>query len=433
MSKEILRQAYDAWTAAADMRRRRARCKRYTYGDQWSDTVVDADGRAVREEYLLCQSGNRPLINNLIRQLVKTIVGRYRSEKSFADVYELEQVAEAARRNCLRELDSRMLEEFLISGAAVQRVSRDGCRGADELLVENVDFRRFFVNEFYDPRGRDIDLIGMLHDMTFPEMAARFAGGSRTRADMLRGLFTGDAAPAQASLSIGGGTADPEFFRARSSGRCRVIEVWTLDSSTVCRDDEVEFNFRWHCRWLAPDGTLLAEYDSPFAHGSHPFVVKFYPLTDGEVHSFVEDVIDQQKAINRLIVLVDKIMASSAKGVLLFPRDQMVENMSWDEICRRWAQADGVIPISGKGTHLPQQVMTNPNASGACQVLQLQMKLFDDISGVSDSLLGRATGARGADLYESQVKNATIALADIFDTFTSFTDDRNDKLIRTRA
>ena len=264
-------------------------------------------------------------------------------------------------------------------------------------------------------------------------MAARFAGGSRTRADMLRGLFTGDAAPAQASLSIGGGTADPEFFRARSSGRCRVIEVWTLDSSTVCRDDEVEFNFRWHCRWLAPDGTLLAEYDSPFAHGSHPFVVKFYPLTDGEVHSFVEDVIDQQKAINRLIVLVDKIMASSAKGVLLFPRDQMVENMSWDEICRRWAQADGVIPISGKGTHLPQQVMTNPNASGACQVLQLQMKLFDDISGVSDSLLGRATGARGADLYESQVKNATIALADIFDTFTSFTDDRNDKLIRTRA
>ena len=136
-------------------------------------------------------------------------------------------------------------------------------------------------------------------------------------------------------------------------------------------------------------------------------------------------IIDQQRSINRLIVLIDKIMATSAKGVLLFPASQMVEGMSWEEVTRRWAQADGVIPISGRGEHLPQQVMTNPGASGAYQFLQLQMKLFDDIAGVGDALLGRSNGsARGADMLDHQVRNATIALADIFETFSDFALER---------
>ena len=62
---------------------------------------------------------------------------------------------------------------------------------------------------------------------------------------------------------------------------------------------------RWHCRFYAPGGELLDEYDSPYGHGMHPFMVKMYPLIDGEVHSFVEDVVDQQRYINRLITLMD--------------------------------------------------------------------------------------------------------------------------------
>ena len=140
-------------------------------------------------------------------------------------------------------------------------------------------------------------------------------------------------------------------------------------------------------------------------------------------------IIDQQRSINRLIVLIDKIMATSAKGVLLFPADQKTDNMTWEQITERWAQSDGVIPISGRGDHLPQQVMTNPGASGAYQFLQLQMKLFDDISGVGDALLGRSSiTAKGAEMLESQLRNATIALADIFDTFIAFTEERAKKL-----
>lgn len=124
------------------------------------------------------------------------------------------------------------------------------------------------------------------------------------------------------------------------------------------------------------------------------------------------------------------MMTTAAKGVLLFPIDQMVDNMKWDDITSVWAHSDGVIPISGRGDHLPQQVVTNTASSGAYQLLEMQMKLFDDISGVGDALLGRNTqSARGAEVLETQVRNATIALADIFDTFTTFIESRNLKAL----
>ena len=88
MEKEILKSAYRAWSAAGDLRRRRARYKRYTYGDQWSDLVRDSRGRLVTERDQLTASGKRPMINNLIRQLVKTIVGRYRTQAAEAGRYD---------------------------------------------------------------------------------------------------------------------------------------------------------------------------------------------------------------------------------------------------------------------------------------------------------------------------------------------------------
>lgn len=428
MNRDLLALAYRAWASASELRSRRLRCMRYTYGDQWSDIVRDSTGRLCREEDALIGSGKKPIVNNLIRQLVKTVVGRFRTRVADSGVYAA-SFADMAVANALPELDSRLLEEFLISGTAVQHIDF----GEDVSLprIVNVSLRHFFVNAFKDSRGWDIDMAGMLHDLTFPEVARRFSGGSKAAVDRLRGLFAGAVAEpgVPGALGLPAGAAD--FFRPDDPARCRVIELWTLDSHIDDGDtaDSVQFSTVWHCRWLAPDGTVLDEYDSPFAHRSHPFVVKFYPLTDGEVHSFVEDLIDQQRSVNRLVVLIDKILATSAKGVLLFPKDQIPDDITWRDITDRWAQSDGVIPITGKGDYLPQQVMTNPGGSGAYQLLQLQMKLFDDISGVGDALLGRSTlTAKGAEMFEKQISNATIALADIFDTFTSLIDARNSKM-----
>ena len=75
---------------------------------------------------------------------------------------------------------------------------------------------------------------------------------------------------------------------------------------------------------------------------------------------------------------------------------------------------------------LPQQVTGNGADAGAHRLLELELKLFEDTSGVSDALLGRApSGNGGAGLYESQIQSSTAALADIFDTFNAFTARRD--------
>ena len=428
MMETLIEIAYRAWSSGAELRARRERYKNYTYGDQWCDLVQDRSGRRMREDEFLRNTGAKPLTNNLIRQLVKTIIGRYRTQVANSAIYRGKTVADFARANSLCELDSRLLEEFLISGCAIQRISSEKRQGGKQVWVENVDPRKFFVNKFHDPRGWDIDLIGMLHDLSFAELVNRF-GATGEDVEKLRQIYEPDVSGACAPVQLGqSGDAD-DFFNSSRQGYCRVVEMWTFDSKAPSEAGK-PYEFGWHCRWLAPDGTVLADYMSPYRHGSHPFVVKFYPLTDGEVHSFVEDIIDNQRYINRLIVTIDKIMGTAAKGVLLFPVKQMTDNITWDHVTKVWAQSDGVIPISGVGEHLPQQVITNTADSGAYQLLQMELKLLEDISGVSDALLGNSRGtARGADMLNSQIQNATIALADLFETFSDFTAQRNAKAL----
>ena len=447
-NEKVLALALKAWRNAAQLRANRNRYKQYTYGQQWNDPVKDENGNVITEGEYALRSGKKPMTNNLIRQLVKCVVGRFRNiidqtpiaDSSLKTIYD---------HNNLNELDSRMLEEFLISGCAIQRIYHPFLRDSVP-QIDNINPSKFFVNDFSDPRGWDIEMVGVLHDMSFSELVMRFANGDRQRAKALRHLYDSDAV-----------RLDGDFFRP-ASGRCRVIEVWTLDCEEVllCHDtlkgevfmisiddaaqidrenkirrendlDQITTQWKiithWHCRYLAPDGTVL---HSSSSHSSHPFVIKFYPLIDGEVHSFVEDVIDQQRYINRLIVMIDHIMSTSAKGALLFPANQRHESTSWEQIASQWAKSDSVIPYNpSPGNPAPQQIAANNTNIGAFELLSLEMKLFEEVSGVGNALMGKtSSGSTGSALYESQIKNAVIALADIFETFNHFRATRDKKI-----
>lgn len=420
INRALLTAAHQAWSTRSSLRKQRDRYKRYTYGDQWSDVVCDVDGRRMTERELLGKCGREPLTNNLIRRFVKTIVGRYRNMAVEDRRYDGD-IADIAAANDLAELDSRLLEEFLISGCAIQRIVPDRRPSRCGIWVDNVNPCDFFTGPFSDPRGSDVEMVGMLHNMSLSEVLARFGGRSEHRRKRLTAIF-GCAENTPGGLLAG---ADSGFFDTGVAGRCRLIELWTLDA---VRRGRSRTTFRWRCRWLSPSGDLLSEYTAPWSHGSHPFVFKFYPFTDGEVHPFVEDVLDQQRYINRLIVLIDRMMGSSAKGVLLFPVNQKVDGFSWDEVRRRWGASDGVIPITGRTNTLPQQIVGNGGDVGAHKLLELELKLFEDVSGVSQALMGNvSSGNGGSSLYESQIENSTIALADIFQTFASLTRQR-DKL-----
>ncbi len=147
----ILKAAFTAWSAASALRKRRLRNKRFTYGDQWSDPAVDADGTATTEEAIIYKKyGTAPITNNMLRQMVKTIVGRFRAEH-LSRTREPSAMKNIAESNALDELDSRALEEFLISGCCIQRVEETENLGKKETVVSNVNLSHFFINHTIDP------------------------------------------------------------------------------------------------------------------------------------------------------------------------------------------------------------------------------------------------------------------------------------------
>ena len=455
----VLRAAYQAWMNAAGLRQSRLRNKRFTYGDQWGDLVRDHQGCVMTEGEHLASQGCESITNNLIRQLVKTIVGRFRSQYISHDMNQAETpLGAVAEANELDELDSRALEEFLISGCCFQRVEHQHKPGESErVTVENVNVNKMFIGPMCDPRAWDCELIGQLHDLNIAQLLRRVADGNPRKAAWVRRLYTDNAESRQADFTTRLGADSQlgcDFWHSRD-GKCRAIEVWTLESREVivchnrCEgtltvepaptsrrlrnrpDTTTRWDIAtvWHCRWFSPMGDLLAEYDSPWKHGSHPFVIKLYPLTDGEVHAVVEDIIDTQKHVNRMISLLDQVMRTSAKGVLLFPETALPDGWTWEDARRCWSSANGLLPYNPRYSEAkPEQISANGTNIGAYQMIELQMKLFEEISGVSGALQGKDPTVNSANAYQLQSENASIALSDVFETFEAFRRQRDRKI-----
>ena len=417
-----LRLAASAWMAGENLRRRRRRLKRYTYGDQWSDPVRLPSGITVTEGEAASEGGERPMTNNLIRQLVKSVVGLYRRDFSPADCG---TDSATARRNSLPEMDARMLEEFLISGCAVQRVTAERRIEGDGVWVDNVSPERFFVNPHLDPRGSDIEIAGMIHEMSLRELTVRLGGADEARRRMIERIYLGHDRRTYGDGDAGEAIA--EMTRPDTPGRCRAIELWTLESRRIirCYDPASGEGFA-----VGPDEeVVMREYDSPWPHGRHPFAIKMYPLTDGEIHSFVEDVVDQQRIINRMITLMEKIMSVSAKGVLLFPTDRLPPDLTWADLSNLWSRPGAILPFKPSERSSEPRQLTSSGDCGADRMLQIQTSMLEQISGVNSSLQGRdTTGNTSAALYDARTRNATTALIDIIEAFRTFIDKRN-KLI----
>ena len=180
----------------------------------------------------------------------------------------------------------------------------------------------------------------------------------------------------------------------------------------------------WYYYYLTPFGDIIDEGETPYAHKSHPYVFKAYPFIDGEIHSFVSDVIDQQRYTNRLITMQDWIISASAKGALLVPED-CLKGLDPKEFADQWAKFNGVIVYTPSKTGAaPQQVVANSVNIGIHELLQLQLKFFEDISGVNGALQGKA-GFSGESGQHAQIMadNAATSLVDLLSSFDEFVRD----------
>ena len=480
-----LMEAQHYWNQMEDFRKDRERNKRYTYGYQWDDKIC-VDGKTMTEEEYIKSQGNVPLKNNLIRRLVKSVLGVYRSQMKEPtctardrDEQKLGETMSTILQcnmqlNRMSEVYARTMEEFLISGFIVHRKSYGWRNGKEDCWTDYVQPNNFFIdNNMRDFRGWDVSVLGEIHDISFGQLCEQFATSPEDY-EKLRNIYQWASRKdyiASYAESFGYSRLENfDFLFTNEPGRCRVIELWRKEQKPRyrCHDYQNGDIFKidiedyqksvanineerlqmakavgmpeeevpliqatwfmddyWYFYYLSPFGDILKEGETPYEHGSHPYVFKAYPFIDGEIHSFVADVIDQQRYTNRLITLYDWIMRASAKGVLMMPEDSLPDGVSIDDIAESWTEFNGVIVYKpSKSGRAPEQVANNSTNIGIAELLNMQLKFFEDISGVTGALQGKpGFSGESAAHYQQQTQNATTTLLDLLECFSSFVVD----------
>ena len=418
--REILTEAINCWEKNASFRKNRNRCRDYNFGRQWND-VIEAYGTKMTEYEYIVGEGSIPFTNNLIRRIVRNVLGVFRKRLAERLSGLCEEQKRLFNENRMTELYSRTMEEFLVSGMAVHRKWIGIRNDKPGIWTEMVNPSSFFFNsEACDVRGWDISLAGVLHEVGFSQWCREFV---RT---------------------------PEEFEKARNyfgyaGEKKRIMEVWRREKRlrTLCHFPEkgtltIEEEFStaqprrrkrflddvWRYYFINENGDVLREGDSPYIHGRHPFIFRCYPFFDGEIHSFVADIIDQQRYTNRLITLYDWVIRASAKGVLLLP-EGTVSPENYQCVADQWSRFNGVITYKAKpGVPEPRQVSGNTSNLGISDLLDIQLKMIEDVSGVNATLQGNLAGnSVSGTLYNQQTENAMTSLVDLMESFDSFITD----------
>lgn len=332
-----------------------------------------------------------------------------------------------------------------------------------------------------DPRHNDLSLIGVLHDVSREDLYQKFAreeyGLTFKDLDTIfdledpyehEGGYEFNDEKALANLS----------FDYTNKGRhyLRVIEVWTtetkprlqcfdpiatsgnnayfridLDDTAMIAKLRSDNNKRkqqydemgipederayikswevadkyWYYTYMSPDGTILCQGETPYDYKSHPFTMKLYPYINGEIHPFMANVIDQQRYINRLIVMNDMALRSSFKGFKMIPTT-VLGGKSPEQFMEQAVEYDGYIFYTPKRTMpnvKPEIITSNAVNIGTNELLQIELNLIREVTNVSGALQGKTPSAgTSAARYAQESQNSTTSLFTILSDMEVFTE-----------
>ena len=489
---DVLQDAYSAWHSLEDLRIKEKRHERYVFGDQWGDRIIK-DGEAMSEKTNIMMQGNVPLQNNRIRNIVRTVVGQFQNnqtepvcisrERGDQEMGELmsNTIQYVYQNNKMWGLDSLGLYSLLISGIPVFRSEWGRRDDKWDVWTDLIDLERFIVdNNMKDPRAHDCHLVGALWDMSLNDVLAKFAKNVDERDKLLEmyNYVASTSAFNEFTSRYTDKRSDVNFFKPENN-QCRVIEVWRKESKeriecwdTLSGDyykielDEIDGvrleNYRrtqkalemgvaeedmrlikarwfvdnyWYFYFLSPFGDVLKEGETPYWHKSHPFSFKMYPQYNGRVYPFVGDFIDQQRYINRYMTLYDFIIRNAAKGVLVAPRE-LLNEYTQEMIRDEWTRVDGVILYNTDALkHMPtakiEQIKNASVPVGVTEMIAMQTKMLEEVSGVSGALQGQAPkSGTPSSLYLQQSQNSSAALTEIFESYRELREARDWKNLK---
>ena len=433
----------------------------------------------------------RPLIVNVIGQLRQngyksTIFSRTAEGQRAADM--LTAALEGVHSmNNKAERDARLFEGFLVSGAAIYNTGYmfDDERKMPFPYYKAVDISRYFqtVNAS-DVCGDDVDFCGDFFDTSILEIKSMYAK-TRKQEQELEEIYGNsnrrDVVGNQQFVESNAENVSPRI--PLGTGECRVIRVcrkeghWDLavhdysnaswetynlktnpnikseieaeiarrkniakeigvdyedGSNRLLIEYEEKFVTSWVYYHLSPWGHILWTQDSPYDHNSHSYVAKFHTMFRGQVHGMVYDLIDPQKSANRNFIMHDFIIGAAAKGVLLVPEEAIPDDMDLEDIADEWSRYNGVIKYRAKdGVKQPEQVVARNFNVGQFDMMNMQMKIMHDISGVHDAAQGKSLGTgTPSSLYQQAVHNSHVNVLDYMESFAWLLSQRDYKMVQ---
>lgn len=494
-NKNLLAIAQEYWNSLAGWRQRRERAYRYFEGNQWSEYMPDPENsnRMITEEEYILSQGKIPFKQNIIAQIIRALMGQYLASPSQSTIVARARDAGMAAdmmTNALQaaldlnrhiRLDANNMKEFLCSGMAWQKIQYEYWfeRNEPDVMLKNVNpAYMFFNNDLSDPRMKDIRMIGEIYDLTIDSLVALF-GKTRQQEARIREIYASNGRADVVNIleeALNESKSENlSFDLPANPSMCRLIEIWQLRNRRVIwtydpsngtygpsdyTKDEVEqlnqlrislgtqagipqdqialidydeeIEQYWYVKYLSPFGECLYEGESPYWHQSHPYSGVIFPMVNGKSYGLVEELIDQQRYINRLIALLDFIMGASAKGVLMVHEDSIPNDMKIEDFADEWTKYNGVIKYKGKpGVPIPQQVAVKSTNIGATELLQMQLKFIMEISGANSAMQGHQPGSgTPASLYIQQIQQSSLNAKDMFDAFVEYKKDRDFKAMK---
>lgn len=493
---KLLERCRNAWNRFEPARKTRERTMKYTFGDQWSDIIEYKGGRVTERRYIQ-QKGNIPLQNNIMISIFNTVAGLYEKQgvepTCFArtpDSQWLSDMMSVALQANLQdtqdsEIRKALFKDYICGGIAVARESYEE---RDTIWDSWSDY----VNPYYvgfemgsDPRHQDINLICELHDVSHEDLYFKFAredyGLTRRILDDVYEIDNKRDYDIEADQNDVYDLENVSFDTPANKNCCRVIECWykrtkpryqCTDPIAQTADDarfrvEVEDieNVRqenikrkkvydeagvpiedrayitaeyiedvfWYYTFMSPDGTILCEGECPYDYKTHPYTVKFYPFVNGEIHPFLGTVIDQQRYINRLVVMHDMAARSAAKGITIIPKGCIPDDMSPQDFADQFTEYEGLVIYETNRINpsvRPEVITSNAVQIGTYELLQLQLQLTKDITNVSGALQGKTPSAgTSAARYQMEMQNSSVSLFSLLNDMTNLSEQIAEKKV----
>ena len=491
---EALQEFANDWHSLEEMRRKMRRSEMYAWGDQWGDLVRDPDtGQMITEGELIKKNGKVPLKNNMIAPIWNNIEGQCRTaqvkpvcvvrDQREAKLGEMVSIAVEYVHdiNETGELDVATLKSNATAGVMAQRVEYgvNPRNGKQDVWLYPVDPKRlFFDTSVEDPRMRDMTRVGELYDMTIEDVIATF--GKFVPEQELRSIYGEGGNYLDSNALNGDKLNNLNFYTPAQPNMCRVILGWRREnraaiyyhdwengtygyvkrsekhildeenerrmdyytSQGVAEEDipliEYETNETervWVFRYMTPWGHCLYKGDSPYWHGEHNYVLGVYHMTSGHLYNYFEQFIDQQRSINRTATLIDFMRGASSKGVMVVD-ETAFESMTREEIVDEYVRWNGVLFVKPKNgvnvRDVVHQINGGASTAGDYELLNLQLRLINEISGVNSAMQGQAPhSGTPSSLYAQQVQNSSLNLKGLFGSLTAFRRRRDTKVMQT--